>query len=142
MCRRTAYSWSGWRTSKVLVTSDRSLSGEISGPVDTPDSVSSSGSSPGSAPARNGELTGKERIDLANLAPGTCLELKTRHNSYTLQYLGEGRVEICGHPQYCPVPTVVKLEGSSLGVGLRFEFHHPAHSLVTTSRIIALRRVG
>jgi hypothetical protein len=71
-----------------------------------------------------------------------CLELKTRHNSYTLQYLGDGRAEICGHPQYCPVPTVVQLQGSSLGVGLRFEFHHPVHALVTTSKIIALRRVG
>jgi hypothetical protein len=123
-----------------LVTSaDRSLSGEISGPVDTPDPSSSSS---GTGLAQNGELTGRERIDLATLAPGTCLELKTRHNSYTLQYLGEGRVEICGHPQYCPVPTVVTLQGSSLGIGLRFEFHHPVHALVTTSRIIALRRVA
>ena len=120
------------------MTSDRSRSGEISGPVDTPDS---SGSTEGIQP-QSGELTGKERIDIASLAPGTCLELKTRHNSYTLQYLGEGRLEICGHPQYCPVPTVVKLQGSSLGVGLRFEFHHPVHALVTTSRIIALRRVA
>ncbi len=120
------------------MTSNHSASGEISGPVDTPDPSGSSGS----VPSQSGELTGKERIDLSSLAPGTCLELKTRHNSYTLQYLGEGRVEICGHPQYCPVPTVVKLQGSSLGIGLRFEFHHPDHALVTTSRIIALRRVG
>jgi hypothetical protein len=122
----------------LVTSSDRSLSSEISGPVDTPDS---SGSTEGIQP-QSGELTGKERIDIASLAPGTCLELKTRHNSYTLQYLGEGRLEICGHPQYCPVPTVVKLQGSSLGVGLRFEFHHPVHALVTTSRIIALRRVA
>jgi hypothetical protein len=88
------------------------------------------------------EATGRERIDFSSLAPGTCLELKTRHNSYTLQYLGDGRVEICGHPQYCPVPTVVKLQGSSLGVGLRFEFDHPVHAMVTTSKIIALRRVA
>jgi hypothetical protein len=121
-----------------LVTSDRSLSGEISGPVDTPEPSSSSGS----VQPQCVEFTGKERIDLSSLAPGTCLELKTRHNSYTLQYLGEGRVEICGHPQYCPVPTVVTLQGSSLGIGLRFEFHHPAHALVTTSRIIAIRRVA
>jgi hypothetical protein len=119
-----------------LVTSDRSRSGEISGPVDTPDAAGSSGS------VQSGELTGKERIDISSLTPGTCLELKTRHNSYTLQYLGDGRLEICGHPQYCPVPTVVTLQGSSLGIGLRFEFHHPDHSLVTTSRIIAIRRVG
>jgi len=121
-----------------LVTSDRNRSGEISGPVDTPDS---SRSSEHIQPPSQ-EFTGKERIDLASVAPGTCLELKTRHNSYTLQYLGDGQVEICGHPQYCPVPTVVTLQGSSLGIGLRFEFHHPVHALVTTSRIVALRRVA
>ena len=130
MCPRTVCFSSGWPVSKVLVIPERSRSGEISGPVDSPES------------SQTGELTGRERIDLASLAPGTCLELKTRHNSYTLQYLGEGRVEICGHPQYCPVPTVVKLQGSSLGIGLRFEFHHPVHALVTTSRIMALRRVA
>jgi hypothetical protein len=121
-----------------LVTSDRSRSGEISGPVDTPDPSSASGR----VEREGAEFSGKEKIDLASLAPGTCLELKTRHNSYTLQYLGDGRAEICGHPQYCPVPTVVKLQGSSLGVGLRFEFDHPDHALVTTSRIVALRRVA
>jgi hypothetical protein len=114
------------------VTPDRSRSGEISGPVSSPDDVQ----------PESVDAAGKEKIDLSTLAPGTCMELKTRHNSYTLQYLGDGLVEICGHPQYCPVPTVVRLQGSSLGVGLRFEFDHPAHSLVTTSRIIALRRVG
>jgi hypothetical protein len=114
------------------VTSDRSRSSEISGPVNPPRGVQPQGV----------DAEGRERIDLSTLAPGTCLELKTRHNSYTLQYLGDRRVEICGHPQYCPVPTVVTLQGSSLGVGLRFEFHHPAHSLVTTSRIVALRRVA
>jgi hypothetical protein len=132
MCLQTDFFLSGWLISKVLVTPDRNRSSEISGPVTPPDG----------AQAQGLDGAGRERIDLSTLAPGTCLELKTRHNSYTLQYLGEGRVEICGHPQYCPVPTVVRLQGSSLGVGLRFEFHHPAHSLVTTSRIIALRRVG
>jgi hypothetical protein len=112
-----------------LVTPDRSQSSEISGPVTTPDPATSL-------------ATGGETINLSSLLPGTCLELKTRHNSYTLQYLGDGRAEICGHPQYCPVPTVVKLQGSSLGVGLRFEFHHPVHAMVTTSKIIALRRVA
>jgi hypothetical protein len=121
-----------------MTSSDRSLSGEVRGPVITPDASSSTGN----VQPQFGELTGRERIDLSNLAPGTCLELKTRHHSYTLQYLGEGRVEICGHPRYCPVPTVVTLQRSSLGVGLRFEFHHPDHALVTTSRIIALRRVA
>jgi hypothetical protein len=138
MCRQTVCFSSGWPISKVLATSDRSLSGEISGPVGTPDASSSSGN----VPNQPGQLTGREKIDLSSLAPGTCLELKTRHNSYTLQYLGERRVEICGPPRYCPVPTVVTLQGSSLGLGLRFEFHHPDHELVTTSRIIALRRVA
>jgi hypothetical protein len=124
------------------MTSDRSLSGEISGPVITPDPVSSPASSSDSLQPQCVEFTGKERIDLSSAAPGMCLELKTRHHSYTLQNLGEGRVEICGHPQYCPVPTVVTLQRSSLGIGLRFEFVHPVHSLVTTSRIIALRRVA
>jgi hypothetical protein len=91
-------------------------------------------------------------VHLADLKPGTRLELDTEHHSYSILNLGGGRVEICGHPRYCPRPTKVMLHGSNwggsllkasyLGRGMRLEFWHPAHELVTTSRIIEIRQVG
>jgi hypothetical protein len=91
-------------------------------------------------------------VHLSDLAPGIRLELQTAHHSYSILNLGEGRVEICGHPHYCPSPTRVTLRGSNwggsllkpsyLGRGMRLEFWHPTHELITTSRIIEIRQVG
>jgi hypothetical protein len=86
-------------------------------------------------------MTQDRAIDISTLARGHRLELKTSHHSYSLLYLGDGRIEVCGHPQYCPEPTVVALIGSSLGVGTPFKFWHPVHALITTSTIIGIRQL-
>ncbi len=90
-------------------------------------------------------------VYLSDLAAGVRLELETEHHNYSVLNLGQGRVEICGHPKYCPWPTEVTLRGSNwggsllkpryLGRGMRLEFWHPAHEVVTTSRILAIRQL-
>jgi hypothetical protein len=114
------------------VTTERNISGEFEGHEIPLSSASSERIVP----------EGQAEFDISLLPAGSCLELRTGHHSYFLLNLGEGRVEICGHPQYCPEPTIVSLHRSNLGVGRRFEFRHPIHNLVSTSRIVAIRLVA
>ena len=91
-------------------------------------------------------------VYLSDLSPGICLELETEHHRYSLRNLGQGRVEICGHPHFCPGPVRVTVSGSKwggsllkacyLGRGMRLEFWHPSHEWVTTSRILTIRQVS
>jgi hypothetical protein len=91
-------------------------------------------------------------VYLSDLLPGIRLELETEHHCYSLLNLGQGRVEVCGHPHFCPGPVPVTVCGSNwggsllkacyLGRGMRLEFWHPAHERVTTSRIVTIRQVA
>jgi hypothetical protein len=94
---------------------------------------------------------GPEGIDLDQLAVGAVVELQTGHTRYRLENLGDGKVLISGHPEYCPQPTPVELHGSVGADGAlkwhRFEpggrlvFNLPQHGLVRTSRIQSLHRL-
>ncbi len=81
------------------------------------------------------------RVCLSELPPGVRLELDTGNHRYSLMNLGNGRVQICGHPEYCPEPTEVALRGSYLSPGMRLEFWHPNYNLVATSRIVDIRLI-
>jgi len=91
-------------------------------------------------------------IYLADLAPGIRLEFRTEHHWYSLTNIGQGRVTICGHPEFCPTPVEVCLCGSNwggsllksgyLGRGMRLEFRHPSRDLITTSRIVEIRQIS
>ena len=88
-------------------------------------------------------------VDLRRLPPGTVLEVQTQNRSYTIVSQGWGEVLISGHPEYCPDPVRVKINGSTwggsmireawIGRGMRMEFHHPAFLPITTSRILDVR---
>ena len=53
-----------------------------------------------------------EGVHLSELHRGTVIDLKTQNRRYRIEYLGEDRVRVCGHPQWCPRPIVARLEGS------------------------------
>ena len=88
-------------------------------------------------------------VYLSDLKPGCRLEVETRNHRYLLVHRGGGRALISGHPDLCPEPVEVAVAGSSwggsllksdfIGRGMRLEFEHPVHRLVTTSPIEALR---
>jgi hypothetical protein len=106
----------------------------------------------------NGSIDGSEiegGVHLADLPEGACLEVETENRVYLIVKTGGGAVSISGHPRYCPDPVEVQLGGSSWGGanwgqsrlkspyisrGMRLEFWHPAHDLVTTSRIRGIRQ--
>jgi len=88
-------------------------------------------------------------VYLRDLPSGTKLEVLTENHAYTIIQQDKGQL-ICGHPQFCPEPTLVRIAGSTwggsmlresfLGRGMRMEFHHPQF-FVTTSRIVEIRAV-
>jgi len=89
-------------------------------------------------------------VHLSDLPEGARLEVETENHLYSIVKSGGGLVSISGHPRYCPEPVEVQLGGSSwggyllkssyIGRGMRLEFWHPAHDLVTTSRIREIRQ--
>jgi hypothetical protein len=93
------------------------------------------------------EIEGGVHLDA--LSVGDMLEVETQNRWYTIVNRGSGQVLICGHPKFCPAPTLVRIEGSTwggsmlksrfIGRGMRLEFRHPAFKTVTTSRIVEIR---
>jgi hypothetical protein len=91
----------------------------------------------------------QEGIALDDLADGTMLDVETRHHVYHIKNLGDGKVLISGHPEYCPEPIEVEMIGSDLGgdfprlryigKGAKMEFWHPVRGMVRTSRITEVR---
>lgn len=88
-------------------------------------------------------------VFLDNLAGGDVLEVETQNRWYTVVVGGDGKDLIWGHPQYCPEPVAVNIEGSTwggsmlkvrfVGRGMHMEFHHPTYRRIVTSRIVEVR---
>jgi hypothetical protein len=88
-------------------------------------------------------------VYLDNLLEGETLEVETQNRWYTIVNCGRGKVMICGHPKFCPSPTLVRIEGSTwggsmlkarfIGRGMRLEFRHPSFRTIVTSRIMEIR---
>lgn len=100
----------------------------------------------------NGHITQSEiegGVFLGDVPPGCCLELETRNHTYHLIHQGGCRALIWGHPLLCPEPVEVAVLGSNwggsllktafVGRGMRLEFRHPSHNVVTTSSILSIR---
>lgn len=91
-------------------------------------------------------------IYLSELSAGDELDIETENRAYHLIYSGHGEGFLSGHPVYCPTSHLVTIRGSGLGSdmlcanyigeGLHMEFWHPEHALVTTSRILTVRRAA
>jgi len=90
-------------------------------------------------------------VYLRDLAPGSAIEIRTRNRLYVIVMQAQGEALISGHPDYCPSPVLVKVDGSNwggsmlkqgfIGRGMRLEFRHPVFHTVTTSPIFEIRQV-
>ena len=91
-------------------------------------------------------------VDLRSLPVASTVEVETRNHAYTLVIQPECHALISGHPEFCPEPVLVRINGSNwggsmiktayLGRGMRLEFRHPAFSgpiVTSTIRDIRLR---
>lgn len=85
-------------------------------------------------------------VFLHDLTPASVLRVQTQNREYTVVHYGDGRAMISGHPEFCPQPVMVKIDGSSwggamlkrrfIGRGMHLEFRHPEYGTpIITSRI-------
>lgn len=88
-------------------------------------------------------------VYLRDLAPGSVLSISTMNRVYELKILGGGAARISGHPEFCPEPIDVQIQGSTwggsvlkvhfVGRGMHLEFEHPLHRRIVTSPIVDIR---
>ena len=88
-------------------------------------------------------------VYLRDLAPGCVLYITTKNRVYRMEILGNGAALISGHPEWCPEPAEVHIQGSTwggtmlktnfVGRGMHLEFDHPVHRRILTSRILEIR---
>jgi len=89
-------------------------------------------------------------VYLRDLRPGAVLAIQTRNRSYTLVSLSEECALISGHPEFCPEPVEVQVQGCTwggsmlkakyVGRGMHLEFIHPVHRTVITSQIVDIQQ--
>ena len=89
-------------------------------------------------------------VYLRDLEPGAVLAIQTRNRSYRLVNLGEEAALISGHPEFCPEPVKVQVQGCTwggsmlktkfVGRGMHLEFIHPVHRTVITSQIVDIQQ--
>jgi hypothetical protein len=85
-------------------------------------------------------------VSLKDLPPETTLLILTQHSCYTVVTKGESQAFISGHPEYCPEPVLVTLEGSTwggsmlksryIGRGMHLEFRHPNYPVPIVTSLI------
>jgi hypothetical protein len=88
-------------------------------------------------------------VYLRDLSPGSVLSIQTKNRVYEMVILEDGAALISGHPEFCPEPTEVQIQGSTwggsmlktrfLGRGMHLEFEHPLYRKILTSRILDIR---
>ena len=86
---------------------------------------------------------------LHDLRAGAALEIRTQNRIYHMVYCGADDALICGHPEFCPKPVRVRVNGSTwggsllkqsfIGRGMRLEFEHPLYSRIVTSPVVEIR---
>ena len=96
-------------------------------------------------PRNLGEADGSEGVFLEDMLLGASVEVKTGNHRYRIQRAGEKTAFISGHPEYCPEPVQVALQGSRwldseiakcyLAPGMRLQFTTEAGVSVLTSAI-------
>ena len=89
-------------------------------------------------------------VDLRHLPLESTLEVETCNRAYTLVMQPDCHALISGHPEFCPEPVLVHINGSNwggsmirtayLGRGMHLEFRHPNYQgAVVTSAIKDIR---
>jgi hypothetical protein len=103
----------------------------------------------------NGDLIRSEiegGVYMEDLDAGDVLVVETRNTNYRLVNHGRGRALISGHPEFCPDPVLVTVEGSNwggsllkasyIGRGMCLEFRHPVFQTITTSPVLRIRQMA
>lgn len=85
-------------------------------------------------------------VHLDDLPPSSVLSIQTNNRVYTVVVLGDDTALISGHPEFCPQPAQVRINGSTwggsmirtkyVGRGMHLEFEHPIYRTIITSRIV------
>ena len=89
-------------------------------------------------------------VYLKDLPEESTLEVATQNRWYTLVVCRDGLALISGHPEFCPEPVLVRINGSNwggsllktafLGRGMRLEYRHPDYGgPIVTSPIVDIR---
>jgi hypothetical protein len=88
-------------------------------------------------------------IHLSDLPPGSVLSIQTMNRVYELVFLGDATALISGHPEFCPEPVEVQIQGSTwggsmiklkyIGRGMLLEYNHPLLRTSRTSPIVDIR---
>jgi hypothetical protein len=89
-------------------------------------------------------------VYLRDLPDESTLEVITQNRWYTLTILRDGEALISGHPQFCPKPVLVRINGSNwggsmlktafVGRGMHLEYRHPDYQgPIVTSQIVEIR---
>ncbi len=91
-------------------------------------------------------------VYLRDLPCGSEIEVRTRNRCYRIVKQSAEEAFISGHPDFCPHPVLVKVDGSNwggsmlklgfIGRGMRLEFRHPTFQTVTTSQISEIHQVA
>lgn len=86
---------------------------------------------------------------LSDLLVGDFLDIETKSRLYTVEKKEDG-FYIQGHPEYCPEPTKVYINGSTwggsmlktgfVGRGMHLEFILPDDRRITTSEILEIKK--
>jgi hypothetical protein len=89
-------------------------------------------------------------VYLRDLPEQAKLEVVTRNRGYRLVIQADGSALISGHPEFCPEPVLVRINGCNwggsmlktayLGRGMHLEFRHPDYQgPIVTSPIVDIR---
>ena len=89
-------------------------------------------------------------VHFYSLPEPATLEVQTMNRLYKLVVRHDGSAWISGHPEFCPEPTEVRVDGSNfggsmlrlhyLGRGMHMEFRHPAYpGAIVTSAIVDIK---
>jgi hypothetical protein len=89
-------------------------------------------------------------VYLSTLNTGSTIDLETTSRSYHIEYLEGDRIQISGHPRWCPTPTLARVCGSRggsdgfakgyIGCRMRLVFERlDDHVPVITSEITDIR---
>ena len=92
-------------------------------------------------------------VHLDDLFPGAILHIRTRNNTYKMEYKGNGQAMISGHPEICPEPVLFQIHGSTYGTpmlwlrfigrGMRLELGYPeGGNIVLTSTIQEIKEIS
>ena len=54
-------------------------------------------------------------VYLKDLPPGSALSIETSSRVYEMVVLSDGAALLSGHPEFCPEPTEVRIQGSTWG---------------------------